>query len=557
MPQTPIDAMTQNVNDDAMRLAQARFAQHLRRLNEIGMALSAERDIESLLEKILSGSRELTQADAGSLFLVNTSGTPNMSDDTLYFCKAQNHSLTLPREMPQFAVSPLSLAGYVALTGESLSFPDVYHLPPDAPYKFNPSFDRRQGYHTRSVLVAPMKNQAGAIIGVLQLINCKRDANAVLSDEKAVEAHVVPFDQASIELAASLASQAAVALENNRLLKKLHDLINSFIVAASDAIEDRDPSTAGHSKRVTTLTVALAQAANDATAGPFAEVRFTPEQLLELQYAGWLHDFGKIGVRESVLTKSHKLEPMHCRTVKDRLFLLRQSTQTDFSQKKIEVLLAHRDLPPEKRDERDAELARLHAEMKTELARIDDLNLILTRANDPSVTWLPDEEFERQQRALDTLLAMNYVDAEGQAQPLLTAAEHRALQVRKGSLTPDEYKQIQDHARLSYEFLNKISWTPDFASIPDIAHCHHEKLNGKGYPRGILANQITLQSRMMTVADIYDALTASDRPYKKALPVERALQILQMEVKDGHLDPDVVALFVAQKIYLLNNNGES
>lgn len=555
MPQTSSDAPTQNLNADVMQEAEARFAHHLRRLNEIGMALSAERDIQSLLEKILSGSRELTQADAGSLFLVNTSGTPNMSDDTLYFCRAQNHSLTLPDEMPSFAVSPSSLAGYVALTGESLNFPDVYQLPPDAPYQFNPSFDRQQDYHTRSVLVAPMKNQAGAIIGVLQLINRKRDTSAILSNEAAVESQVVPFDQASIELAASLASQAAVALENNRLLKKLHDLIDSFIVAASDAIEDRDPSTAGHSKRVTTLTVAMARAASDATEGPFADIHFSSEQLLELQYAGWLHDFGKIGVRESVLTKSHKLEPMHCQTVKDRLFLLRQETQTEYSQKKIDVLLAHRDATGEKREERDLELARLHEEMKAELERIDDLSAILTRANDPSVTWLPDEEFERQHRALDALRAMNYTDSEGQSQPLLTEAEHHALQVRKGSLTPDEYKQIQDHARLSYEFLNKISWTPDFASIPDIAHCHHEKLNGKGYPRGVQADQITLQSRMMTVADIYDALTASDRPYKKALPNERALQILGMEVKDGHLDPDVVDLFVSQKIYLLNGNG--
>ena len=553
MPQTANDKATQLPNDDQMRAAESRFAHHLRRLNEIGMALSGERDINRLLELILSGSRELTQADAGSLFLVNTSGTPNTSDDTLYFCKAQNHSLRLPDEMPSFAVSPSSLAGYVALTGEALNFPDVYHLPPDAPYQFNPSFDRQQGYHTRSVLVAPMKNQAGAIIGGLQLINRKRDMSIVLGDVQAVEEHVVAFDQASVELAASLASQAAVALENNRLVKKLHDLIDSFIVAASDAIEDRDPSTAGHSKRVTTLTVALANAANGATEGPFADVHFTPEQILELQYAGWLHDFGKIGVRESVLTKSHKLEPMHCQTVKDRLALLQQSVQNDYSQKKIDVLLAHRDLPPEKRDARDDQLARLHQEMKDEMARIDDLSATLTRANDPSVVWLPDQEFERQQHALDTLLAMHYVDGEGQQQPVLTAAEHRALQVRKGSLTPDEYKQIQDHARLSYEFLNKISWTPDFANIPDIAHCHHEKLNGKGYPRGLLADRIMLQSRMMTVADIYDALTASDRPYKKALPVERALQILALEVKDGHLDPDVVDLFVEQKIYELND----
>jgi HD-GYP domain-containing protein (c-di-GMP phosphodiesterase class II) len=320
-----------------------------------------------------------------------------------------------------------------------------------------------------------------------------------------------------------------VALENNRLLKKLEDLLESFVRAAGDAIEDRDPCTAGHSKRVTALTVGLAEAASAATEGPFADVHFSVQQLRELQYAGWLHDFGKIGVRESVLTKSHKLEPTHFEVVKRGLCLLREQKQTECAERKFAIL---RD---SSQTYAPAALAQLDEELESELA---------------------DDEYSKLQEGLNRLSQLNYMDANGIGQPILTVEEKDALSIRKGSLTADEFRQIQDHARLSYEFLRKIAWTPEFENIPEIAHCHHEKLNGKGYPRGVTAGQIPLQARMMTVADIYDALTASDRPYKKALPLERALHILRSEAADGSLDKDVVELFIEQKIYLRTADQE-
>ncbi|MBV9470054.1 MAG: GAF domain-containing protein, partial [Abitibacteriaceae bacterium] len=450
-----------------------------------------------------------------------------------------------------FAVGPSSLAGYAALTGQLLSFDDVYELPSDAPYQFNRSLDKKTGYRTKSMVVVPLKSHSNAVIGVLQLINRKRQQDVLLEDEETVDSEVLPFDQELTELAASLASQAAVALENNILLKEIENLFDKFVMASSSAIEDRDPSTSGHSARVTILTVGLAEAASEATEGPFKDVHFTPDQIKELRYASLLHDFGKIGVRENILTKSHKLEPWRFQVVEDRLLLLRRSLETQYANRKVTALMEY------PREQALDIVEDLDIQLKAQLESLDSDLALLIRANDPSATFLPDEEYGRQQEVLQKLSRLTYVDKNGHEQQLLTEEEIRALSVRKGSLTPDEYAQIQEHAALSFQFLIQIPWTAEFANIPNIAHCHHEKLNGKGYPRGITAPDIPLQSRMMTVSDMYDALTAADRPYKKAMPVNKALQILEWEARDGGLDRDVLDLFVNQKIYRLTEGWHS
>lgn len=536
--------------NDAAEAAAAR----LRHLNEIGLALSAERDINRLLELILTKSRELTTSDAGSLYLVQNVGSEQngssedqngacagKAESALYFCKAQNHSVDF-KTSTTFAVSSSTLAGYGALTGEVLSIDDVYEISPRAPYQFNNRLDFDFGYRTKSVLIVPMKNHAGDVIGVLQLINRKRHFDAMLLDFDTIDAEVMPYDDESRELAASLASQAAVALENSRLLRTLEDLFESFVKASASAIEDRDPSTSGHSQRVTVLTVALAEAASEETEGPFADVHFSPQQLKELRYAGLLHDFGKIGVRENILTKSHKLEPYHFIGVKDRLLLLRSERQITAAEAKIAILTENCG------QDMSTELAAINVQLQAELEELDEFMTILARANDPSVTFLPDEDFAKQQVVLQRLANMTYPNGD-EWLPILNEQEVDALSVRKGSLTRNEFEQIQQHARLSYEFLERISWTPEYSAIPDIAHCHHEKLNGGGYPRGVSGSQISLQSRMMTVADIYDALTASDRPYKRAMPLDRALGILRAEAASGALDNDVVELFIKREIY--------
>lgn len=526
--------------------AALRFEERLKLLNEIGLALSAVRDIDVLLELILSKARELTGADAGSLYLIDTSETAATNDDTLYFRKAQNDSIHVDTSR-SFPVSSSSLAGYVALTGKTLAFEDVYHLPTDAPYQFNPSFDHANGYRTKSVLVVPMLNYKGGMLGVLQLINRKRHREVLLKDDATVEAEVLPFDNELIDLAASLASQAAVAVQNSIFVDSIRDLFRSFVDASARAIDDRDKYTSGHSQRVTQLTIAMARAAHAQTEGPFKDVHFTPTELDALEYAGKLHDFGKIGVPEYVLTKSHKLNPAAFEKIKGRLFALRQERRAYYA---YQIACEWRDCAeqPDGIEKARAESALLEEKLREELKEFQALFEMLTRANDPAVTYLPDDEFARQQQLVQRLENMTYENEVGERKPILEEDEIIALSIRKGSLTQDEFRQIQSHAQLSYEFLSEIKWTDEYARIPLIAWGHHEKLNGKGYPRGVTAPDIPLETRMMTVADIYEALTA-ERPYKKPMPCKRALSILSEEADKGDLDRDVVDLFINEKIY--------
>ncbi|HEY0072578.1 MAG TPA: GAF domain-containing protein, partial [Abditibacteriaceae bacterium] len=357
-------------------------AHRLRLLSDIGLALSAERDIHRLLDLILKIARELTTADAGSIYTVQTTAD-GVNNDTkqnaasedginLHFRAAQNDSKPKLNTNVTFPVSSSSLAGCAALQGDTLCFEDAYQLPPDAPYRFNPDFDHKNGYRTKSVLVVPLKNHAGRVIGVLQLINRKRDARINLAPdggdvtEDTVAREVVPFDEERLELAATLASQAAVALENTQLLEQIEALFASFVAAASSAIEDRDPSTSGHSQRVTRMTLAMAQAASQADEGPFKDVTFTSQEMRELSYAGLLHDFGKIGVREKILTKSHKLEPNYFQGVRDRLVILARDIEKAGAEQKIALLL---ELPQE---EAVLAMQKCDEETRRQVARIEE-----------------------------------------------------------------------------------------------------------------------------------------------------------------------------------------
>lgn len=536
-------------------------AHRLRLLSDIGLALSAERDIHRLLSLILKKARELTEADAGSIYTVqrtDESQKDDSDDDSgginLHFRAAQNDSKAELNTNVTFPVSSSSLAGYTALHGETLCFDDAYNLPDNAPHRFNPDFDQKNGYRTKSMLVVPLKNHAGQVIGVLQLINRKRNPHQSLADESGnvteenAAAEVIPFDSERVELASTLASQAAVALENTQLLEQIEKLFASFVTAAASAIEDRDPTTSGHSARVTEMTLAMARAATEATEGPFKDVHFSSQELRELSYAGMLHDFGKIGVREKILTKSHKLEPTYFQGVRDRLIILARDKEKEGADKKIALLL---ELP---REQALSEIQKIDEETRRKVAEIEEDIRLLTQINDPAVTYVPDEEYAQQLMVLRKIIKMTYTDEKGFSSPVLSDEEYQTLCVRRGSLTPAEFEEIKRHAQLSYEFLERIEWTPEFAAIPELAWCHHEKLNGTGYPRGINGHQIPLRARMMTVADIFDALTASDRPYKKSMPAERALQILELEARNERIDSDIVDLFISHGIYKICEN---
>jgi len=507
-------------------------------LTRVGLALSTERDLLTLLEMILSQARRITSTDAASLYLVER-GENGSAPTTLRFKLSQNYSLTnLPFAEFTVPVDHTSLAGYAASTGEPLVIADVYLLPNDVSYRQNRSFDEKFGYRTKSMLVIPMKTHRDEIIGVLQLINRKRNPDAKLTSEEVIEREVIAYDQRSVELVTALASQAAVAIENSLLYEDIERLFEGFVTAAVTAIEQRDPTTSGHSGRVATLTVGLAEAVDRNGAGPYRNLRFSREQLRELRYAGLLHDFGKVGVREQVLVKQKKLYPWDLDVIRHRFAFLLQRADLQFERERADYLLSHGTAQYE---EFVARLEQLRRGRRNELNRFLDA---IVQANEPTI--LPEGSFEELKEVNERI----YIDFDGVERPLLRDEELRFLMIRKGNLDDRERREIESHVTHTYRFLEQIPWTRELRRIPEIAYAHHEKLNGKGYPRRVTGDDIPVQTRMMTIADIFDALTATDRPYKRAVPAERALDILTSEATEGMIDTHLLRTFIEAKIYL-------
>jgi len=504
-------------------------------LTRIGVALGTERDLKTLLELILTQARRVTASDAGSLYLVEAGEN---GGKRLRFRLAQTFSkpeapfveFTIPADRT-------SLAGNAATTGEPLVIDDAYSLPPDVEYAINRSFDERYGYRTKSMLVIPMKDHKEEVIGVLQLINRKRDGDAVLATPAEVEAQVLSYTRRTVELVTALAGQAAVAIENSRLYADIERLFEGFVLAAVTAIEQRDPTTFGHSGRVARMTVGLAEVVDRAEAGEYRTVRFTREQIREIRYAGLLHDFGKVGVREQVLVKAKKLYPHDLALIRQRYGFLRRTAERDFWKRRAEYLERHG-------QEGYAEASAAFAEAQArEIAELDRFVRVVTTANEPTV--LP----EASSSELVAFAQRHYEDIEGISQAYLTADEVRFLTIPKGSLDEGERHEIESHVNHTYRFLQQIPWTRELQQIPLIAYGHHEKLDGRGYPRGVAAGGIPVQTRMMTISDIFDALTASDRPYKPAVPRERALDIMAREVREGQLDQGLFTLFVEGRVF--------
>jgi len=504
-------------------------------LTRIGVALGTERDLKTLLDLILTQARRITQSDAGSLYLVEES---EQGAKRLRFRLAQTFSKPeAPFVEYTIPVDRTSLAGYAAVTGEPLVIDDAYFLPPDVEYTINRSFDERYGYRTKSMLVIPMKDHKDEIIGVLQLINRKRVFDAILSTSADVDRLVVPYSKRTVELVTALAGQAAVAIENSRLYDDIEKLFEGFVLAAVHAIEQRDPTTYGHSGRVAGMTVGLAEIVDRAGNGPYRDVTFTREQLKEIRYAALLHDFGKVGVREQVLIKAKKLYPSDLGLVRHRHAFIRRTAEREFWRKRAEYLESHG------QKGYDGFIKELETAHGQELKELDRFLEIVLHANEPSI--LPDGSFEE----LEAWAKRTYFAFDGATEPFLSPDEMRYLTIRKGSLDDAERHEIESHVTHTYEFLQRIPWTRELQHIPLIAYAHHEKMDGRGYPRRITAEGIPIQTRMMTISDIYDALTAQDRPYKRAVSFDRALDILTTEVKEGQLDQDLFKLFIEGKVF--------
>lgn len=508
--------------------------ERLNELNKIGVALSTEKDLDSLLDKVLTSSMEITQSDSGSLYLVES---PEENPDTshLRFKWARNQSLDIDFSEFTIPLNEQSIAGAVALRGKALNIHNVHNLDNDVPYGFNKSFDENTGYHSQSMLTVPMKNPKGEVIGILQMINKKNHYPEALAlgDQDRLKTQISTYTAENEELLSSLASQAAVAIENTRLYASIQALFEGFIKASVKAIESRDPTTSGHSERVAVLTVELAKSVDRANSAQYDNVRFSRSELREIKYASLLHDFGKIGVRENVLIKAEKLYPHELQNIQHRFQLIRKHLESQF-------YLAQMELHLKQATEADLQQARgYYHEQLQELE--NDFNAVM-EANRPSI--LASEVSERLGQIQEKVYTVDDT-----AIPLLNPYEFGQLSIMKGTLSSEERLEIESHVTHTYHFLQQIPWTKALKNVPNIAYAHHEKLNGRGYPRGLPAEDIPIQARMMTISDIYDALTASDRPYKKALPVQRALDILGYEVKDGMLDADLYQVFLDTKVY--------
>ncbi len=505
-------------------------------LTRIGVALGSERELEKVLKMILEQAQRITQSDGGSLYLVE----PNEHGvKRLRFRLTVSYSLpNVPFVTFTIPLDRTSLAGYAATTGETLVIDDAYFLPPDVEYTINRSFDERYKYRTKSMLVIPMKDHKEIIIGVLQLINRKRDFDALLTTAEDVDRQVVPFSKRTVELVTAMAGQAAVSIENSRLYEDIERLFEGFVQAAVTAIEQRDPTTFGHSGRVAGYTVNLAKVVDRADAGPYRQVRFTDEQLREIRYAGYLHDFGKVGVREQVLVKAKKLYPPDLEMIRQRHAFIRRSLESEHWRGRAEYL------ETKGREGYEEALAAWQAAHTKEIAELDRFLAVVLKANEP--TMLPEGSFEE----LKAIAEHTYEGLAGDQQPLLTSDEVRFLTIRKGSLDEAERIEIESHVKHTYKFLQEIPWTRELRQIPIIAYGHHEKLDGTGYPQHISGDAIPIQTRMMTISDIYDALTAQDRPYKPAVAPERALDILTKEFVDrGQLDTELFRLFIEAKVF--------
>jgi len=514
-----------------LRAEAGRYHEQFAELNRIGIALSSERDMDKLQDFILRTCRQLTAADGASLWLVEGEG----GERIVRFASVQNYSLDAPFSSFTVPLAESSMVGYTILYGQSQVIDDAYKLPPDSPFGWGGrALDEKHSYRTKSMLCAPMRDHAGAVVGAVQLVNAKRSFDTRLTLANA-EVEITPFRRDDIEMIESIASQAAVALDNKALLDSIQAVFEGFVKASVTAIESRDPTTYGHSGRVAALTVGLAESISGIAAGAYRDLAFTLDQLKEIRYAALLHDFGKVGVRENVLVKEKKLYPSQLDFIRARFEFVERSLQLKHALDKLQLAEQERG-SPELLEEIDRRLATERQELEAWLEAV-------RQANEPSVL---DED---KASMLAFLAQRTFEDIGGVERPLLEPEEFHFLSIKRGTLDERERLEIESHVTHSYRFLTKIPWTKAMKDIPAIAYGHHEKLDGTGYPRRLTAPEIPVQTRMMTISDIYDALTATDRPYKRAVPLEKALAILRTEAGEGKLDPDLLDVFITQRVY--------
>lgn len=499
--------------------ATSHILEQLETLNAIGRALSSERDLRSLLERILEAAQGFAHADGGTLYLVR--------DGELVFEVIRNETLGFRLggrsggpirfpPVPLFDAEGRPVGGTVvahaAHTGQTVNIADAYAA---EGYDFSGtrSFDELNGYRSRSFLTVPMKDHAGSVIGVLQLINA-RDPDG----------RVRPFSREEQSLVESLASQAAIALNNRQLIEQMENLFESLINLINRAIDEKSPYTGGHCERVPVLTMMLAEATERTRAGPLAGFRMDDRDRYELKIAGLLHDCGKITTPVHVVDKATKLQ-----TLFDRIELL--ETRWEILHRDNEIALLRGEIDRAAHDARREQLDR-------------DLEMI--RRSNIGGEFFEDEKVQR----VHEIARGRWRTHLGEERPVLTEDEVENLCIRRGTLTRKERDIINHHIVITIDMLERLPWPPHLRRVPEFAGGHHERMDGKGYPRGLTREQMSVQARIMGIADIFEALTAADRPYKNGKTLSEALTILGRMKLDHHIDPDLFDVFIRERVYL-------
>jgi HD-GYP domain-containing protein (c-di-GMP phosphodiesterase class II) len=502
----------------------------LKHLIEIGISLSVERDTTRLLERILTSAQTLTQADGGTIYSIT-------ADKSLKFETLINNSLNMymggssgqPIPFPSIPiykdgqVNQHAIVAIAAAEGEMIHIPDAYACQ-EYDLSAARSMDQRTGYHTRSVLTVPMKNHEGELNGVLQLINAT------------VDGQVSPFSSQQMELVRSLASLAAVALTNKQLIENMEALFQGIARLIAKAIDEKSPYTGGHCKRVPELTMMLADAVHNHNYGPLADFSLTDADRHELSVAGWLHDCGKIATPEYVMDKASKLQ-----TIFDRIELV--DAKIEIAKRDLELSLAG-PLYLASHQQDQARVTALQQQLAQGLAALDAQREFLRKAN------IGGEFMDKndQQRVAD--FGQQQIQIAGQQQNLLSANEIYNLSIARGTLTPEERQIINRHMDITVDMLESLPFPKHLQRVPEFACGHHEKMDGTGYPKGLKKEQMSVPARMMAIADIFEALTASDRPYKEGKPLSECLAIMGRMKENQHIDPDLFDIFIDQKVYL-------
>jgi len=518
--------------------------QQILNLANIGLALSKEKDMNRLLEMILLEAKRIANSDGGTLYMMTDDGRLRfeiMMTDSLDF----HMGGTSGKDIPFYPVKLYTdegepnksmIAAYVGLTGETVNITDAYKAK-GFDFSGTKMFDEKTNYRSKSFLTVPLKNHEDEIIGVLQLLNAQAQKSK----------KIISFTSEIQKMVEALASQAAVAITNKNLIKDLENLFESFIKLIASAIDAKSPYTGGHCARVPEITMMLAEAVQQTKDGPFADVAFSEKEMYELKIAAWLHDCGKVATPEFVVDKSTKLETIYDRVheLEARFGILRRDEEIKRLKKELKF---ERDdsLPLEEKAERVKDLQRGYRKTLRHLK--SDLEFV--KESNVGGEFMSGDKKDRVHQIANYRWKPN-----GKVENFLSENEVYNLTIPRGTLTPEERKVINDHIVVTINMLEELPYPKHLQNVPEFAGGHHEKLDGTGYPMGLMKDEMTVQARIMAIADIFEALTAKDRPYKKGKTLSQAMRILGFMKNDAHIDVDIFDIFVKEKIYLQDAEG--